>query len=313
MFLAQVKIVFYKMPVCAQSEVALVSSVAMTLRLLIILGAVAAALNAPSLDSHYVDNSDLPVSDRMAVFFTGLYKHEGNITQRSLASVLEFVVKGYGGPVDIFVDMFPKPDGPTVEEVVQELKELVPHSLKTVILQPSVRHELGPLDSVELSKEYGHDTAMISQFSRLSRLYPEVLASEVLLRERYRYMARVRSDTIFSRPWMSVTDLKTSSSLDSVIVQVWNADHIWLAGRNVAPQMFQTFPNLFYRPHLKAPIAAAVGTGMYDAVWGEFAIWPEAILSWWLQKGLQGANVQQRCEVFGPFTIHGSHSELTHC
>ena len=101
-------------------------------------------------------------------------------------------------------------------------------------------------------------------------------------------------------------------NLDSVIVQAYNADHIWISARNKAFAMFQTFPSLFYRPHLKAPIAAAVGSGMSMSVYGLFAIWPEAILSWWVQKGL-GANVQQRCEVFGRFTIHARHGEATYC
>ena len=126
-------------------------------------------------------------------------------------------------------------------------------------------------------------------------------------------MARVRSDCVFRQPWMSVQDLKSSTSLDSVIVQVYNADHIWVSARNKAFAMFQTFPSVFYRPLLKAPIAAAVGTGMRMSVYGPFAIWPESILSWWVQKGLE-ANVQQiGCKVFGRFTIHARHKETTHC
>ena len=61
--------------------------VTMTLFILVVLCALGAALGAPSIDSPFVDNNGLAQSDRLAVFFIGLFKHEHNITQRSLLSV----------------------------------------------------------------------------------------------------------------------------------------------------------------------------------------------------------------------------------
>ena len=73
----------------------------------------------------------------------------------------------------MFVDVYPTPEGPSNDEVLEQIKDIVPASmLKAVVIRPATKHTLGPLDTVQLNQEYGQDTSMIPQFSRLSRPLP---------------------------------------------------------------------------------------------------------------------------------------------
>lgn len=151
-------------------------------------------------------------------------------------------------------------------------------------------------------QEYGENALQIRQFVRLGRLYPEALGAEAVMGERYRYMLRTRSDSVFSKPWWSLSQMKQEIGTRTIGIASIENDRIWICGREAAFSMMHMFPSMLYRPLKRTEIGDAIGDR--DKVYANPALWPEHVYAWWIGKNRGCYDIQRRCDLFGTWAPH---------
>lgn len=267
----------------------------------------------------FVDNANLPIGDRMAVFVTGLYKGRGNASWQALESVVNHIAGGYGSDiVDVFIDMSGGTyEAPPDAEILDQIRTTVPpHMLKAVNNYSPDTLRIQAIDTTDWNRTALGSSRHVPQFQRLARLYPEVLATERIYGSRYKYMVRTRLDNVFTRTWSreKIDSALCGNSIGTSAPDMFGIDPFWITGRSQAAHMFLHFPSLFHGPFPRETLWKTMlpPREATSATYGRYSIFPEAVMLWWLST-LPNAVVTVQCDLIGPILVHFSHGVANVC
>lgn len=168
------------------------------------------------------------------------------------------------------------------------------------------------------------------------------LPMQVKLGERYGHVVRMRTDTVWTRDWMSTSPAaaastqgttRTASSTSSTSTLPvppgslagprYHArgvllDHFFICSRAVAWAALYEAPILFQRSWDRDAVHLATGcdavlpgeeahTDCHKAIYGLNSVWPEAILTMFFRQNL-GTHMVDSCDLTGEFVVNSRNS-----
>ena len=281
-------------------------------------------------DSCMLDNSALPTGRRVAVIVSGLAKR--GLFEHTLRFLHRNVVDALGGPdrVHVFVHAEPENsyDMAEVQALISEI--LAVQSRKGMILtKPGARKE-----RMREVNAWTVPQGKRAQFDRVRDAFQLVLAQEQLNQERYGWVCRTRTDTMWLEPW--------NSNRIALIAQNYTVagpnfelpghrhDEFWLASRDAAWRAFMLLPTFFYLHFDDAELWAALGCdarteeddwldfrvttwktrGCEDCIRATPRLCPEVIVPFAFIKS--GLRLADGCPITGQFVTSGFHNPVEH-
>jgi hypothetical protein len=207
----------------------------------------AGASDAVSRDvESWPDNRRLPLGNRVAVIVSGLGKR--GVLEHALHSLQKNVVEALGRDnVHVFVHTEPSESSFTTSEVLGILTQhLSPANLRGYVINVPGTIRRGRMYG---AKRWTAGRIHI-QFDRLRDAFQLVLAEEQVENERYAWICRVRTDTIWLLPW-SAESLRNVVPQNKTVAGPYfdlhghRRDIFWIASRDAAWLAFALVPNFF--------------------------------------------------------------------
>ncbi len=282
-----------------------------------------------------MDNQRLPQGNRVAILLVGLFKPK--VTDLvALPSLVKHVIEPVGqANVDVFVNS-EAAQGTSTEAANASFALWVPSgSLKALVMRPrgvpppqllhDTKDDSEWLENAVLCRRHAQPRGLfVSQYERLRDLFGLVLGSEVKLGARYGHVVRMRTDTVWTRDWPSVTLERGlpvppghlgGPNFDSKGILL---DHFFISSRAVAWASFYEAPVLFQRGWDREAVYRATGchlvrhneeahTDCRKAIYGLNSVWPEAILTMFFRQHLV-THLVETCAFTGEFIVNSRNS-----
>lgn len=220
-------------------------------------------------DGCMLDNCALPTGQRVAIIVSGLAKR--GVFQHTLRSLQRNVIDALGGPDRVHIFVHAEPDASQDLDEVQAtiLGTLAAQSRKGMIITKTGARE----ERMREVNAWTEPQLKRAQFDRVRDAFQLVLAQEQANRERYGWVARTRTDTLWLEPWAG-DQLAFVAKNSTVVgpnfeVPGIRHDEFWLASRDAAWRAFMNLPTFFYLQFDNAELWAALSCDARTEVSGE--------------------------------------------